>query len=115
VYQIESYLHYQGDKLVRRFDANTYLAITRVMDAHDLGAGRGSREAALASITCPALCVGVSSDILYPAHEQREIAAGIPGGCYREITSPHGHDAFLIEYGQLTTMVREFLQEVCPV
>lgn len=113
-FEVERYLHYQGEKLVRRFDANTYITITRAMDAHDLGPGRGSCKDALALIQCPALCVGISSDILYPPHEQQEIADGIPGGRYREIVSPNGHDAFLIEYEQLTSFVREFLQEVCP-
>jgi len=108
-FQVESYLRYQGEKLVRRFDANAYLYITRAMDLHDVGAGRGTWQEVIARIRIPALCIGVDSDILYPAAEQREIADALPNSTYAEIHSPHGHDAFLIEFEQLSRLVREFL------
>ena len=111
-YQVESYLRYQGTKLVHRFDANTYLSITRTMDGHDMARGRGSPEEVLAGVTMPALCVGIDSDILYPAHEQRSIAHNLPGGSYLELHSPHGHDAFLIEYEQLGAAVSAFLRDI---
>ncbi|WP_456440526.1 homoserine O-acetyltransferase MetX [Caldithrix abyssi] len=109
VFQVESYLAYQGEKLVKRFDANSFVLLTRALDSHDVGRDRGGIEQALHSICCPALCVGIDSDILYPAREQQEIARQIPQALYREIKSPDGHDAFLIEYEQLNAMVREFL------
>jgi homoserine O-acetyltransferase len=109
LFQIESYLHYQGAKLVNRFDANAYIYISRAMDLHDVAHGRGSPQGVLASIRIPVLCVGISSDVLYPVHEQKAIAAAIPGAWYREIRSDNGHDAFLIECGQMGTLVREFL------
>ena len=109
LFQVESYLSYQGQKLVKRFDANSFVLLTRTLDEHDVGRGRGGIEQALSQITCPALCVGINSDILYPAREQQEIAAQIPKALYREIKSPNGHDAFLIEYEQLNPMIREFL------
>jgi homoserine O-acetyltransferase/O-succinyltransferase len=112
LFQVESYLRYQGLKLVRRFDANTYLSITRTMDGHDIARGRGPLEDALIGITMPALCVGIDSDILYPVEEQKKIADGLPRGVYFEITSPHGHDAFLMEYGQLGAAVSAFLRDL---
>jgi homoserine O-acetyltransferase len=109
LFQVESYLRYQGQKLVDRFDANSYLAITRAMDLHDITVDRGeSAEEVLRRLAMPALCVGISSDVLYPVHEQKSIAAAIPAARYREIRSDDGHDAFLIEYGQMTSMIREF-------
>jgi homoserine O-acetyltransferase len=111
-FEVERYLRYQGDKLVARFDANTYLYITRAMDAHDVAAGRGSLADVLGSVRIPSLNVGISSDILYPAHEQRAIAAALPRAQYREIDSPDGHDAFLIAYDQLGPFVQEFLKEI---
>jgi homoserine O-acetyltransferase/O-succinyltransferase len=110
VFQVESYLRYQGKKLVQRFDANSYLYITRAMDLHDVGRDRGTTAEVLGRLRLPVMCIGISSDVLYPVHEQRAIAAGIPAAIYREIVSDDGHDAFLIEYGQMTEYIREFLE-----
>jgi homoserine O-acetyltransferase len=112
-FEVERYLEYQGDKLVRRFDANSYLLLTKAMDLHDLGRGRGGMEPAFARLRAPLLSVGVRSDILYPPHQSREIveladAAGLRAR-YDELDSPHGHDAFLIESDQLGAIIRPFL------
>jgi homoserine O-acetyltransferase len=112
MYQVERYLRYQGEKLVNRFDANTYLYISRAMDTHDVARDRGTLQDVLGSIRIPALCVGIDSDILYPLHEQRAIAELLPHGVCREIHSPFGHDAFLMEYEQLGAFVRAFLGEI---
>lgn len=111
-FQVERYLRYQGDKLVARFDANTYLYISRAMDDHDVADGRGTLADVLGSIAVPALNIGISSDILYPAHEQRAIAAALPRSTYREIDSPDGHDAFLIAYDQLGPFIHTFLEDL---
>lgn len=111
-FEIESYLNYQGVKLVQRFDANTYLYITRAMDDYDLAEGRGRLSEVLSSIDTPALVMGINSDVLYPEDEQRQLAEYLPKGDYVRLNSPHGHDAFLIEFPQLAARLRRFLRKV---
>ncbi len=116
---VETYLLHQGEKLVRRFDANSYLYLSSAMDRYDAaeGPGRGSDGAAFAHIQAKVLAVGIDSDWLYPAREVRALAESITnaGGraCYAELRSPHGHDAFLKEWEQLDALLRPFL--VSPV
>jgi homoserine O-acetyltransferase len=109
-FDVESYLQYQGEKLVNRFDANSYLILTRAMDRYDAAEGRGSERAALARIRASTLAIGVSSDWLYPAEQVRLLAYAITdaGGRarYAELASPHGHDAFLKEWDQLDALIR---------
>ena len=111
-FEIESYLAYQGVKLVKRFDANTYLYITRAMDDFDLADGRGRLDRVLAKMEMPALVMGISSDVLYPEAEQLKLVELLPSARYVRIQSPHGHDAFLIEFPQLAVQLRRFLEEV---
>jgi homoserine O-acetyltransferase len=114
-FEVERYLEYHGDKLVRRFDANSYLLLTKAMDLHDLARGRGSMESAFARVSCPVLSVGISSDSLYPTYQSREIVelarrAGAPAR-YVEIDSPHGHDGFLIELDAVGEVLARFLDD----
>jgi homoserine O-acetyltransferase/O-succinyltransferase len=111
-FQVESYLRYQGKKLVERFDAATYIHLTWAMDQHDISRERAAFEEVLGAIQVPALCAGITSDVLYPAHEQRELARLMPRSRYVEIDSIHGHDAFLIEWDQVMAAVRRFLVEI---
>jgi homoserine O-acetyltransferase/O-succinyltransferase len=111
-FEIASYLAYQGVKLVRRFDANTYIGLTRAMDEHDIAAGRGRLDEVLARVTAAALVMGIPSDVLYPEIEQRRLVEALPRARYERLVSPHGHDGFLIEYPQLAAHLRRFLTDL---
>ena len=111
-FQVESYLSHQGEKLVNRFDANSYLTITRAMDTHDLARGRGALEAVLDGIEVPALILGIRSDVLYLPEELEALAAGLPRAELRWIESPHGHDAFLLEQDQVSQAILRFRQRL---
>ncbi|MEX2585187.1 MAG: homoserine O-acetyltransferase [Balneolaceae bacterium] len=111
LFQVESYLNYQGKKLVDRFDANSYITLTRAMDTHDISRGRGTFEETLAQISIPILVVGIDTDLLYPVAEQRELARLLQAGEFGEIESVHGHDAFLIEFEQLNRLTTEFFNQ----
>jgi len=116
-FQVESYLDYHGEKLVRRFDANSYLTLNRTMDLHDLARDRGSMESAVRRLAhLPALTLSISSDVLYPTAQQAAIrdairAAG--GRCdHHVIQSPDGHDGFLLAARQVGSLLAAFLREV---
>ena len=112
-FDVEGYLHYQGDKLAARFDANSYLYLSRAMDSHDIGRGRGSEEAAAAAIVARMIYVGIDSDILFPAAHVRAAAECVirAGGdaVYRELQSINGHDGFLNRIEEMGTILREEL------
>lgn len=105
-FDVESYLYYQGGSLVKRFDANSYLYISRAMDLYDIREGYPSLEAALRRLRSKALFIGIRSDFLFPAVHVRWLAdqVRLVGGdsTYVELDSPHGHDAFLKEWEQMT-------------
>jgi homoserine O-acetyltransferase len=107
-FRAESYMRYQGRKLVGRFDANTYITLTRAMDMHDVGRGRGEYEDALRSLQVPVEILSIDSDILYPKEEQEELARLIPDSRLLFLDEPYGHDAFLIDIDTVSRMVLEF-------
>jgi homoserine O-acetyltransferase/O-succinyltransferase len=110
-YAVESYLDHHARKLVRRFDAMSYVRLTELMNAHDVGRGRGGVRAGLARVTARTLVAGVTSDRLYPLEQQAELADGIPGaGPLRLVDSPYGHDGFLIEAAAVGELVTELLR-----
>ena len=108
LYEVQSYLRHQGQKINDRFDANTYVTLTHAMHTHDLGRGRGEYRDVLANIWQPALVVSVSTDTLYPPHEQRALADLLPNARYMLLESAHGHDGFLIESEELGQMIARF-------
>ena len=115
-FDVEGYLDYHGAKLVRRFDANSYLTIAKAMDLHDIGRGRGGIAGALARVQVPVLTMSVTTDALYPPYQQLEIRDLLraAGGTteHAVIDSPHGHDAFLLETDQVAAAVVPFLTDV---
>ncbi len=109
-FAVESYLDHHADKLARRFDAGSYVALTTAMNEHDIGAERGGVAAALSRVTARAVVAGVDSDRLYPLVQQEELAGGIPtADGVRVIGSASGHDGFLTEIGQLSGLAKELL------
>jgi len=109
-YAVESYLDHQADKLARRFDANTYIALTDAMISHDIGRGRGGVAAALSSITIPVVVVSIDSDRLFPGRLQAEIVEFAPlAADLAEISSPFGHDGFLVEVESVGGVIRSAL------
>ncbi len=111
-YAVESYLDYHAGKLARRFDANSYLVLTEAMNSHDVGRGRGGVTAALSRVRAKVTAVAVDSDRLYPADQSARLAESVPDGRLETITSPCGHDGFLIEVDQVGRIVREVLGDL---
>jgi homoserine O-acetyltransferase len=114
-FEVESYLRHQGQRFVERFDANAYLAISRAIDEFDLAAsfGDGSLARSFERARASYLTLSFSSDWLYPPHESQRIVAALEAAgrevTYRNLRSSYGHDAFLLEEGRQTTLIRPFL------
>jgi homoserine O-acetyltransferase/O-succinyltransferase len=117
-YAVESYLDHHKDKLAGRFDANSYLVLTEAMNSHDVGRGRGGVAKALRRVTGRLVVASVDSDRLYPPRLSDEIVAAVPAAApVHRISSPYGHDGFLIEIGEVGALVREVLAQTsvsCP-
>lgn len=113
-FQAESYLTYQGKKMVSRFDARAYINLTHTLDSHDITFNRkGDARQILSQIECPVLVVGIDSDLLYPLKEQEEMANLIPNAKLKVIHSTHGHDAFLIDFDQIIEAYQSFSDSSC--
>ncbi len=112
-FQVESYLHHQGESFIKRFDANSYLYITRAMDYFDLSAEKGSLKKALEGVKARFLVVSFSSDWLFPTYQSKDIASALRKNdvdvSFCEIASSYGHDAFLLEAEQLSPLISGFL------
>lgn len=115
-FQVESYLKYQGDAFVKRFDANSYLYISKAMDYYDLANGYRSLVEAMANVQAEFLVISFTSDWLFPTYQSKEIvralqANGVPT-TFLEIESSYGHDSFLLPNKQLAEAVTGFLANV---
>jgi homoserine O-acetyltransferase len=113
-FEVESYLRHQGESFINRFDANSYLYITRAIDHFDLGAAYGSLEKAFAPVEAETLCVAFTSDWLFPPAQNREIVLALlragKRASFAELATNLGHDSFLLESEELYALVRGFLE-----
>lgn len=117
-FQVESYLNHQGDEFVKRFDANSYLYVSKAMDYFDLSQPYGDLKKGLAPFKSPALVISFSSDWLFPSYMSKEIVSALRRNnvdvSYAEIQSDYGHDAFLLEVETLTRLITNFLDYAVP-
>jgi homoserine O-acetyltransferase len=109
LFKAETYQQYQGEKLAKRFNAFSYYFLSKSMDAHDVGRGRGSAEEALKTIRAKTLVVTIKSDILFPLAEQEFLAQHIPDAQLAIIDSHYGHDGFLLEFEKISKLAADFL------
>lgn len=100
-----TYQRHQGDKICRRYNAYSYVAILDAFDTHDVGRDRGGLESALQRITARTLLVGITTDLIFPPEEIQSWGRMIAGATYREIDSPLGHDGFLVEKDALNQLI----------
>lgn len=103
------YQKYQGEKLVKRFNAYSYVCLSKMMDSHNVGRNRESIQAALKTISARTLVIGVTSDQLFPIEEQQFLAKNIRKAEFTAIESAYGHDGFLVETAKLTLLLEDFL------
>ncbi|MDT5348367.1 MAG: homoserine O-acetyltransferase/O-succinyltransferase [Mycobacterium sp.] len=117
-YAVQSYLEYQGDKLLTRFDAGSYVALTETLNSHDVGRGRGGVAAALRGCPVPVVVGGITSDRLFPLRLQEELAELLPGCAgLHVVDSPCGHDGFLVETEAVNELICQTLklaEGACP-
>lgn len=104
-----SYQRYQGEKLKKRFDADSYYTLSKAMDSQNVGRGRGDVAAALSVVKAKTLAIGISTDMLFPVQEQKLIAENIPRAVFEEIESLYGHDGFLIETEKISKLIKQHL------
>lgn len=109
IFRAQTYQYYQGNKLVTRFNAYSYYVLSKAMDAHNIGRGRGGVKNALERIQAKTLVIGISSDLLFPPTEQEFIAAHIPNATCKIIDSLYGHDGFLLENESITDLINNFI------
>ena len=108
---MQSYLEHQGDKLLARFDAGSYVVLTETLSSHDVGRGRGGVAAALRGCPVPAVVGGITSDRLYPLRLQEELAELLPGCAGLQVVdSICGHDGFLVETEAVGELIRKTLE-----
>lgn len=108
-FRASSYIEYQGEKLVKRFNAQSYWLLTKAMDSHNIARGRHEDIAtSLSHIQQPVLLIGISSDLLCPPEEQRLLATYLPNTRYHEIDSSYGHDGFLIEFEKIGKILQDW-------
>lgn len=110
-HRAQTYQRYQGEKLIKRFDAYSYVTILNMFDTHNIGRGRGGTDKVLSLMKMPVLVVGISTDIIFTPESMKDLASKIPFSIYKEIDSIFGHDGFLVEHVLLNNIIKEFFKE----
>lgn len=110
-FRAATYQRYQGEKLANRFNAFTYWLLSKMMDSHNVGRGRGSVEEALKQIQASALVIGIENDLLFPIGEQEYLSQKIPNATLEVLTSIYGHDGFLVEFEKLKKVITHYLNK----
>ncbi|AHF15096.1 homoserine O-acetyltransferase family protein [Niabella soli] len=108
-FRSESYQRYQGTKLAARFNAFSYYVLSKSMDSHNLGRGRGTVIKALEAIRAATLVLALEGDLLFPPEEQDFLAEHIPDAIVRHISTDYGHDGFLLEFEQISEAIKKFI------
>ena len=111
LFEIESYMKYQGEKLTQRFDANSYLTLLKAMNTHDIGRDRGGVESVSTQFVAKMIVIAFTHDLLYPPDHMKSFADGVPDSQYHLIDTPFGHDGFLTEFEKLGTILTAHLEE----
>lgn len=111
-HRAQTYQRHQGDKLVRRFDAYSYVSILNMFDTHDIGRGRGDVEKVLAKLNLPVLVIGITTDIIFTAEYMKNLSSQIPNSEYVEIDSAFGHDGFLVEHEMINSAINKFFNKI---
>lgn len=109
VHRACTYQRYQGEKLCNRYNAYSYITILDAFDTHDVGRERGGYEKILSGVKLPTVVIGITTDIIFTPDEMKKLASLIPGAEYQEISSPFGHDGFLVEHCQLNRILIPFI------
>ncbi|WP_342665460.1 homoserine O-acetyltransferase MetX [Paucisalibacillus globulus] len=108
-FAVHSYLDYQGEKLLKRFEPNSYLYLLQAMNSHDIGRGRGGWQEACKSYACPILMISYEHDLIYESKTITEFAKNTPNCTYHHVQTKFGHDGFLTEFEKWDWMVKDFL------
>ncbi|TFE02064.1 homoserine O-acetyltransferase MetX [Jeotgalibacillus salarius] len=109
-YQVESYLKYQGEKITKRFDPNSYLTLLYAMNHHDIGRNRGGIPEAAGNIKSKLLGIGFKGDLLYPPDDIQEFVNQVPKASFHEVDTEFGHDGFLVEFDKWGPIVKEHFE-----
>jgi homoserine O-acetyltransferase/O-succinyltransferase len=112
IYEVESYLQYQGKKLTQRFDVNSYLILLYAMNHHDIGRGRGGVESVLKQIKAEVIAISFEHDLIYPASLMKEFVNLIPNHHYYHVPTEYGHDGFLVEFEKWGPYVKEHMENI---
>ncbi|WP_099159310.1 homoserine O-acetyltransferase MetX [Virgibacillus ndiopensis] len=109
-YSVSTYLDYQGEKLMRRFDPNSYLSLLNAMNYHDIGNGRGGIKQAVKKYKCPLLAISFENDLIYEPKQIKELSEHVSDSFYYHVKTDFGHDGFLTEFDKWGHVIKEFLK-----